>query len=246
MYRLPPLGILGIALLMAVLLAACTATPTATPAPPTTTTSEASTPTPAAATTPTPAASLTPTTATAATAAPTLAPTVSPTGPAPTPTSLTAACPAQSVRGFGLVYGREKVVSDRLRCPLVAEAAIDMTVQKFENGVMLQWSGSPEIIVLRADGSWAPHPSTWKGGDAIASAGTPPQGLQAPRSAFGKLWSENASIQEALGWAITEQQGVTGAIQNYAGGRMLWTPDSVIHVLYNEQTWQRFADEFVG
>jgi hypothetical protein len=199
----------------------------------------------AAATTPTvaPTAAASPSAATSPTVATT--PTGSPAALTPSPTG--PACPAQVVRGFAIIYNREKAVADKLKCPVTAETGIQLSVQKFQNGAMVQWAGSPEIIVMRADGTWTSYPNTWKEGEALPPAGTPPAGTFAPQRGFGKLWSQTPEVKQALGWATTtEQQNVTGASQGFAGGRMVWTPDKYVYVIYNDHTWQGFPDVFTG
>jgi hypothetical protein len=227
---------------------ACTTAPTPTSVP----TAQAqvsptSAPTQTVVVTATGAAATTPTTAPTAATSPTVAttPTGSPAALTPSPTG--PACPAQVVRGFAIIYNREKAVADKLKCPVTAETGIQLSAQKFQTGAMVQWAGSPDIIVLRADGTWASYPNTWKEGEALPPAGTPPAGTFAPQRGFGKLWSQTPEVKQALGWATTpEQQNVTGASQGFAGGRMVWTPEKYIFVIYNDHTWQGFPDEFNG
>jgi serine/threonine-protein kinase len=76
----------------------------------------------------------------------------------------------------------------------------------------------------------------------VVAAG-PPNGLYEPEGKFGKVWHENATVREKLGWAVEEEQSPPMAQEAFERGFMFWREDTrQIHVLHSEGTWQVFAD----
>lgn len=202
--------------------------------------------------TPTPTASPT---ATMGTATPTPTPTRTalptpragtPT-PAPTPTAMPALpeCRIYPIRGFGLVYRESPEVAARLGCARAEEAPVPLARQSFERGLMLWRADTREILVFRRDGTWTVHGDTWQEGDLLADAGTPPDGLFAPVRRFGKLWRQLPEVRQALGWATAAEEPLPGAFQQFDGGRMIWTGDQVVYILYPDGRWQGFVDRYV-
>ena len=190
-------------------------------------------------------------------ATPTAIATPPPTGaasPAPTPARRptvaavppsVANCPSQPVRGFGVVYRESPGVADRLGCARAAESPIQLAGQSFERGVMLWRADTREILVLRQAGAWSLHADTWREGEALSDAGPVPAGRFVPDRGFGKVWRQASGVRQALGWATGVEQPLPGAVQEFAGGRMLWTGDRIVYVLYPDGAWQAFVDTFV-
>jgi hypothetical protein len=167
----------------------------------------------------------------------------SPRPPTPSPIG---GCVNPPVRGFGLIYQQNASVATRLGCPLGSEAGTQITQQPFDGGQML-WPGNVgDILVLKRDGTWTGYPNTWQAGQPLTDPGAPPAGHLAPVGSFGKIWGEQAGVRSALGWATAAAQPVQAAEQTFAQGRMLWTADHSIYVLYPDDTWQSFADTFTG
>ena len=218
--------------------------PTATPRP-------AATPTPAPATrTATPAplavAKVQPTatkaapTATATRPAPTAtaapSPTPSPTR-APSPTA-----PAAPVVGasFGRIYADNAVLRSRLGAPVQSERRVEAIEQPFERGQMEWASDGKQIYVLyREFAAWARFADAWSPDEAPIPGEPPPPGLYRPQRAFGKLWRENATVRERLGWGTAVEQPYDGRLQRFERGLMLRSAGSVV-VLYEDGGWQRF------
>jgi hypothetical protein len=119
----------------------------------------------------------------------------------------------------------------------------------FESGVMLEFGNSKQVLVLRnAGAAWSAIPDTFKTGQPLPTATVvPPAGLVAPVNAFGLAWQQQPDVRTQIGWATApEQQFPTGATGLFAHGRMLWTPNLIVYVLYADGTWQSFPDKFQG
>lgn len=177
-------------------------------------------------------------------------PTLPPGTPAPSPTaaaggSVAPTCSIHPVRGFGLVYNTHPDVAARLGCASATEIGAGSTRQTFEHGLMIRRDDVRQIFVIKGDGTWAVFPDTYQDGEALADVGPAPAGRLVPAHGFGKLWREQAGLRQALGWATGPEQGVSGAYEDFAAGRMLWTSDRTIYALYSDGTWRSFADLFV-
>ncbi len=88
-----------------------------------------------------------------------------------------------------------------------------------------------------------------RGGSASASitlqveAAGPPNGAYEPGGKFGKVWHENSTVREKLGWAVEEEQSPPMAQEAFERGFMLWQEDTrQIYVLHSAGTWQVFPD----
>jgi hypothetical protein len=76
----------------------------------------------------------------------------------------------------------------------------------------------------------------------VVAAG-PPNGMYEPEGKFGKVWHENSTVREKLGWAVEKEQSPPMARQAFERGFMFWREDTrQIHVLHSEGTWQVFPD----
>lgn len=95
--------------------------------------------------------------------------------------------------------------------PIVNE--IIVSEQAFQYGRMFWLQPSREIWVMidgedDTGGVWTVHADTFEEGmPEFDPALIPPNGLYQPERGFGKLWRENAAIQEALGWAVEPEFG---------------------------------------
>ena len=74
----------------------------------------------------------------------------------------------------------------------------------------------------------------------------PPPGLHAPEQGFGKLWRENDYIQTRLGWARAPEVAMTGVVQPFEHGIMLYSPagnghGALIYVLTDARVHPRSA-----
>jgi hypothetical protein len=241
------------------------ASPTRTPVPNSPTATLTSTPTrtftpvgPTATRTPEPSATarVTPdptgTAIATATATPTsgrkLTPTPTPRmSPTPTPT---APCNIMPVNGFGKLWWEHSDVRYGLGCPFAAEIAIQIAAEEHFQGGYMFWRGDTNTVYVfvgtGARGDVYQYVDTWRDGDPTPVPGeTPPSGLYAPVRGFGKIWSSDTGLRQALGWATDRETAITGAWQSFASGSALWTSDRIIRVLYDNSTWESYPDNYV-
>lgn len=162
--------------------------------------------------------------------------TAQPTVPA---TVVPAACVVQPVRGFGTLYQAQPSIASHLGCARAPEAGMPLAVEPFQHGRLIWRSDRREIIALLDDGHWRSYPDTYDGTETVTPApGEPIRG-------FGKLWRTTPELRATLGSATAPEQAITGAIQDFDHGTMIWTPDRSIVVLFAEGTWERTPDTFV-
>jgi len=108
-------------------------------------------------------------------------------------------------------------------CPVYEASLTWAAEQSFENGFVIwleeiQISSSEAqqgvMLVFYADGSYAQYQDTWEEGDPESDPTiVPPAGLLQPIRGFGKLWRENTSVRDGLGWATAPEQGFDTAWQ---------------------------------
>ena len=180
-------------------------------------------------------------TATATRPAPTATVTPSPTPP-PTPVPSPTA-PAAPVVGasFGRIYADNAALRTRLGAPVQSERRVEAIEQPFERGHMEWVSDGKQIYVLyRELAAWARFVDAWSPDEVTIPGEPPPPGLYRPQRAFGKLWRENATVRERLGWGTAVEQPYDGRLQRFERGLMLRSAGSVI-VLYEDGGWQRFG-----
>jgi hypothetical protein len=212
-----------------------TAAVAAAPSPPAATATTPPPAPPATATTRPPTATPVPPTATAAPPTPTAVPTQPPSPTVP---------PVPVVAGaFAKAYGESAEVRARLGVPIQKEHAVDARAQAFERGAMEWVADGRQIYVLYNDpGTWARFADTWTEDEVTVPGEPAPPGLQRPRRSFGKVWRENATVRERLGWATAAEQSYDGLIQRFERGLMLRsTPTSTVFVLYEDGSWARFG-----
>ncbi|HLH73908.1 MAG TPA: hypothetical protein VKX96_11550 [Chloroflexota bacterium] len=177
---------------------------------------------------------------------PTMTVTPTPGTPSPTPTFVnTANCASQPTGSFGAIFHDHLEVAGKLGCPSSSQQSIPMAVEPFEHGAML-WRGDTHlIIVIWSNGRWAAYKDTYQDGEVLSDVGPAPAGKFVPVRGFGKLWRQQTGLRDSLGWATAPEQGLDGAVQEFANGRMLWTADKTIYVLYLSETSEKFVDTYV-
>lgn len=129
---------------------------------------------------------------------------------------------------FGAIYQSDPSLVGSLGCPLVPSAtSVSSAYQPFQNGVMI-WISSlgaqPQsaIYALYNNGTYQRFNDTFTEGVDPASGGAvPPSGLLEPVRGFGKVWRENASVRDTLGWAISGEAGGTGQVLMFERGEMV-------------------------
>lgn len=108
--------------------------------------------------------------------------------------------------------------TDIARCPSGEASASGAAEQPFEHGRMIWLEDvgvlSRVIFVLYDDGKFAKLDDTWTEGQPESDPSlVPPAGLLQPVRGFGKVWRENASVRDKLGWATAEEQGFDTVFQ---------------------------------
>jgi hypothetical protein len=102
-------------------------------------------------------------------------------------------------------------------CPAQAPQETWAAQQSFQNGRMLwleevgsgTWT-TRVILVLYDDHRCEQYTDTWSEDQPESDPSiTPPDGLLQPIRGFGKVWRENATVRDRLGWALSPEQGFT-------------------------------------
>lgn len=102
-------------------------------------------------------------------------------------------------------------------CPVNAPLETAAAQQAFERGAMF-WlqgvEGQDVIYIIYNDGSWDRYEDTWAEGMPEQDPNiTPPAGLQQPIRGFGKVWRENTSVRDKVGWVLSGEAGYTATYQ---------------------------------
>jgi hypothetical protein len=115
-------------------------------------------------------------------------------------------------------------------------AAYDETfsVEPFETGYMYYVKSTGKIYVLSNTGvQLSIYQNTWNEGDPGGDLVTGPRANTfQPKRGFGKVWRENAVVQQALGYATADERGYTGEAQFFDRGLLIDDPaDSLVWAL---------------
>lgn len=101
-------------------------------------------------------------------------------------------------------------------CPLYGASSTWAAEQAFEHGRMIwleeisgeNFTTQKILLVFFADGKYAQYQDTWTEGQPESDPSlTPPDGKYQPVRGFGKVWRENDSVRNGLGWALAPEQG---------------------------------------
>jgi hypothetical protein len=139
-----------------------------------------------------------------------------------------AGCASVPAGVFGAIYQGDPNVAAALGCPLANNASsVGSAFQPFQNGLMV-WVSSlgaqPQaaIYALYNNGTYQRFNDTFQEGVDPASGGaSPPAGLLEPVRGFGKVWREQASARDALGWATSGESGATAQVLMFERGEMV-------------------------
>jgi hypothetical protein len=129
----------------------------------------------------------------------------------------TASCPAIPDPLFGTRWQSDPQAIS-IGCPIEQVASFQGTLQIFERGVMYYWPNG-EI--------WAIAPSAQRFWYATSAPPMPPQdnpapeGLLSPALGFGAVWRGVPGVQDALGWAVTNEESTTISVQALQNGDLL-------------------------
>lgn len=141
-------------------------------------------------------------------------------------------------------------------CPLDEPAEFMGAYQLFDRGEMLWRSDRNTIIVLYNDGTYARFQDTFTEGeeidypDAVADVELSDENAL-PIRGFGKVWAQNQTVRDGLGFAIGEELGYTMQGQDVAAGDLdrdfstayITLPDSSVVELATDGTWRKPGDE---
>lgn len=128
--------------------------------------------------------------------------------------------------------------------PTALVSQIQVAEQGFEHGRMfwLQPTGSIWVMINAedslTDGEWLEFENTFEEGEPENDPSlTPPANLLQPIRGFGALWRDNPEIKEALGWATGPEYGFVTQYEYRPGGYLdtngNYVPGPGVHVLYS-------------
>ena len=152
-------------------------------------------------------------------AVPSNTPAVSPTDlPAPT-------TEAASTQPRASVTPRPTATTPPAAYPTSTVAEVGIAEQVYEHGRMFWIRHTREIWVMQASeddpnsGDWFCFNDTFEEGEMeIDPDLIPPEGLFQPRRGFGKLWRNNDTVHDGLGWATTPEFELTSNYTYIPGG----------------------------
>ncbi len=127
---------------------------------------------------------------------------------------------------------------DRLGCPTNGgNAELWMAIEDFDYGTMVWRKDNDRHYVLYDAGGWQSFANTWQEGDEVATCEreeSPPF----PLRGFGRVWCENGSVRNGLGYATTDEDGYNGAVQDFESG-IIFNLNGKTYVLYSDNgTWR--------
>jgi hypothetical protein len=142
--------------------------------------------------------------------------------PVPIATTTLEGCQDATTGGFRKLLQTNSDVRYKVGCPRRDESPLEAVQQAFEGGLMLWRGDTKQILATFSDqGRFAVFPDTYQ--DDPESELTPPEGRVAPVRGFGKLWRQNAGLQQRLGWALGPERGFHGAVQEFEHATLIWT-----------------------
>lgn len=127
-----------------------------------------------------------------------------------------------------------------LGCPTTpASSGIWMAKEGFQAGQMFWRDDNEEIYARHAAGHWERFVNQWYEGQpefscpALGSTSPP-----VPKRGFGKIWCENPVTRDQLGWALNEESGFYGTVQDFeTGGHIIQTDTGRTYVFYPTGAW---------
>lgn len=123
------------------------------------------------------------------------------------------------------------------------ERPLQLGEQSFQSGTMLYRADTNQLLVLtRGTGRWRAYPNTWRPGEVLPSAGVRPPGTLDPMKAYGKLWREQPSVKNELGWPVYEERAAVGQAQAFERGTVIRSAYGIFYVLFADGSWRTFAD----
>jgi len=125
--------------------------------------------------------------------------------------------------------------------PTPTLSQIQVAEQVFERGRMMWIQPRKQIWVMFDEGGgkgkWSTFEDTYQDGESEFDPSlVPPEGNFQPERGFGKLWRENQTIFDALGWGLTPEFGYVSNYEYYPGGKVeqnQYVPGPGYHILFS-------------
>ncbi len=129
---------------------------------------------------------------------------------------------------FGTIYQSDPNIGAALGCPLAPNpSSVGSAYQPFQNGLMF-WVSSlgaqPQaaIYALYNNGTYQRFNDTFQDGvDPNSGGASPPPGVLEPVRGFGKVWREQSSVRDGLGWATSGESGGSAQVLTFERGEMV-------------------------
>ena len=178
------------------------------------------------------------------TATPRPDPTPEPTStPEPDPTGTPEPYP---VRGaFGDVYWGNSSIQEALGNPVQNARTFTGSEQDFQRGLMFRQHGQSRNAIF-----------VFVNGEAVRTRNhdydpnhhdfpveeQDEDGLYRPGGSFGKVWSEDSSLAQQIGYAVSREpeEGFEAAMQQFRNGMLLYSRGSV-YVIYGDSSWEVYT-----
>ena len=169
--------------------------------------------------------------------------------PAPPPPTDTPACAGPLAGGFGMLWRNNPDIANALGCPTNAEVGGVASIQYFDGGMMYWWQNSDRIYVYYggSSGSWQRFANPNDPSYNEPRETDVPAGKIEPVRGFGTIWHTIAGVRDALGWGNSPEYPITGVVQVFPNGMMVYSPplegrSARIWVMYNDGSWVRYVD----
>jgi hypothetical protein len=125
--------------------------------------------------------------------------------------------------------------------PTPTVSQIQVAEQVFENGRMMWIQPRKQIWVMVDDGSgkgkWSVFEDTYLDGETEFDPSlVPPENKYQPERGFGKIWRENQTIHDSLGWGLTPEFGYVSNYEYHPGGKVeqnQYVPGPGYHILFS-------------
>jgi hypothetical protein len=125
--------------------------------------------------------------------------------------------------------------------PTPTFSQIQVAEQVFEHGRMMWIQPRNQMWVMVDDGSgkgkWSVFEDTFQEGESEFDPSiVPPEGRYQPERGFGKIWRENQTIHDALGWGLTPEFGYVSNYEYHPGGKVeqnQYVPGPGYHILFS-------------
>lgn len=103
-------------------------------------------------------------------------------------------------------------------CPGYNISTLQAAYQPYQNGFMIWRSDTRIVWIFTNDGivTWF-YPESYENQPDNPVTDSPPAGLVKPISGFGRVWGNNAFVQNALGWATAAEQGYSMTLETDSG-----------------------------